>query len=110
LNIANDKRKWGILFHFHRKFSIFRLTRVQNSLFKNYDVVKFAVTNPIKFESKNSHTLVNAMSQRDQQEFNFDVRRINWKQYIENYYLGSRKYLWNQKPTDFIAGRRKVAK
>ncbi|KAI2564986.1 fatty acyl-CoA reductase 2 [Homo sapiens] len=33
------------------------------------------------------------MSPEDQRVFNFDVRQLNWLEYIENYVLGVKKYL-----------------
>jgi fatty acyl-CoA reductase len=73
-----------------------------------YNYVKFTATNPIKFDCKNFATLIDSMQPNDVKEFDFDVRKINWKQYVEDYFVGARKYLWNSKSTDYSAGRRKI--
>lgn len=85
-----------------------RLTRFQNGLNKTLTSVPFVTTESVKFRTENWKKLHNAMNENDRTEFYLDVRKIDWKKYLLNYHLGVRKYLLNQKTTDFIAEQRKI--
>jgi hypothetical protein len=68
------------------------------------------VNEPIVFRTENCHKMMNSMSKNDLRDFDFDVRKVNWKQYIEDYYFGSRKNLWNQKSDNYPKLRMKVTR
>jgi fatty acyl-CoA reductase len=54
-----------------------------------------------RFISDNAIRLLEKMSPADRETFYFDVRDINWKQYITNYVAGTKKYiLKDYTPTD----------
>lgn len=44
------------------------------------------------------------------QTFNFDVRQLNWPEYIENYCLGTKKYVLNEDMSDIPAARQHLRK
>lgn len=46
-----------------------------------------------RFISDNAITLLSSMSAEDRRIFYFDVREINWRQYITNYVAGTKKYI-----------------
>lgn len=46
-----------------------------------------------RFISANAIHLLDKMSEEDRQTFYFDVRQINWNEYIHNYVAGTRKYI-----------------
>lgn len=46
-----------------------------------------------RFISDNSIRLLEKMSPADRKTFYFDVREINWIEYIRNYVAGTRKYI-----------------
>lgn len=46
-----------------------------------------------RFISDNAILLLEKMSAQDREIFYFDVRQINWRQYITNYVAGTKKYI-----------------
>uniref|UniRef100_A0A8C1J0C4 Fatty acyl-CoA reductase n=1 Tax=Cyprinus carpio TaxID=7962 RepID=A0A8C1J0C4_CYPCA len=42
--------------------------------------------------------------------FNFDVRQLNWPEYIENYCIGTKKYVLNEDMSDIPAARQHLRK
>lgn len=44
------------------------------------------------------------------QMFNFDVRQLNWPEYIENYCIGTKKYVLNEDMSDIPAARQHLRK
>ncbi len=45
------------------------------------------------------------MSERDRHVFNFDVRQIDWKTYIQDYMLGLRRYILKEKDVTIRAAK-----
>lgn len=46
-----------------------------------------------RFISANAIRLLDKMSEEDRKTFYFDVREINWREYIVNYVAGTKKYI-----------------
>uniref|UniRef100_A0A8C1J0I1 Fatty acyl-CoA reductase n=1 Tax=Cyprinus carpio TaxID=7962 RepID=A0A8C1J0I1_CYPCA len=46
----------------------------------------------------------------DEVTFNFDVRQLNWPEYIENYCIGTKKYVLNEDMSDIPAARQHLRK
>ncbi len=58
-----------------------------------------------RFISDNAIRLLDKMSPADRETFYFDVRDINWRQYITNYVAGTKKYiLKDYTPTEKAKG------
>ncbi|KAG5666418.1 hypothetical protein PVAND_014447 [Polypedilum vanderplanki] len=85
-----------------------KLIKMIDTTYDNYHKVKFATTTRTTFHSENPIKLMKLMSQKDLQEFDFDVRKVNWKSFIETYYLGMRQYLGKEKSDNFPILRKKV--
>lgn len=70
------------------------------------------VTYPQQYHSKNPEKLMKMMSESDRKKFPFDVRTINWKECIEDYVYGIRKYLGNQDGSHeaLLRGRKRIAR
>lgn len=66
------------------------------------DVLAYFLTNGWKFEDQNTVTLFDNLSQDDKQIFNFDVRDIDWTEYILIWCLGLRKYVIKDGLTDTL--------
>lgn len=88
----------------------FRATKIYNQIVKNYEVVRFAHTQPINILSENYKTIITSMSSSDQETFFFDPKVIKWKQYNQDICFGTRKYFWKEKgnPFESIEGKRKL--
>jgi hypothetical protein len=50
------------------------------------------------------------MSTIDKRHFNFDPKTINWKQYMEECYLGIRKYSLKEQSYNQAAARARLAR
>lgn len=44
------------------------------------------------------------------QTFNFDVRQLNWAEYMENYCMGTKKYVLNEAESGLPAARKHLNK
>ena len=44
------------------------------------------------------------------QTFNFDVRQLNWPEYIENYCIGTKKYVLNEEMSDIPVAQKHLRK
>ncbi|XP_070505222.1 putative fatty acyl-CoA reductase CG5065 [Chironomus tepperi] len=86
-----------------------RALKAQQFMYNNYQDLRFATSVPYIFSAKNYKNLQNTMTQNDQKTFNFDPVNINWKTYLDEYYLGMRKYLIKD-TSDVNVMRKKVQK
>lgn len=50
------------------------------------------------------------MSENDKKSFQFDVRTIEWDNYLEKYVLGFRQFLFKQDPSSLDASRKRLTK
>lgn len=48
------------------------------------------------------------MHEEDKKEFGFDIRDLNWDQYIKDYCMGTKQYLFNEDPTNIPIARRQI--
>ncbi|KAG5667449.1 hypothetical protein PVAND_015429 [Polypedilum vanderplanki] len=69
---------------------------------------RFVLNTQLVFQSKNPTKLANSMNHKDLKEFDFNVKKIDWKKYIDIYHLGMRKYLGKDNSENFDELRRKV--
>lgn len=71
---------------------ISRMTKIQDKLSKAAKCLEYFTTNEWKFEDDNVRNLTLSLSDSDRKEFCFDVTKIDWDVYIENYVLGIRRF------------------
>uniref|UniRef100_T1JN37 Fatty acyl-CoA reductase n=1 Tax=Strigamia maritima TaxID=126957 RepID=T1JN37_STRMM len=69
------------------------LVRMQDKIRKSMNVLKFFSCNQWKFSSDNVCSLWKSLNAKEKQMFNFDVRQINWPDYLENYVYGCKVFL-----------------
>lgn len=60
---------------------------------ETYSKVIFVTTLPVRFHNVRTQKLAASLSPSDQNEFPFDMKKINWKECLDNYCLGVKKYL-----------------
>ncbi|XP_060269230.1 fatty acyl-CoA reductase 2 isoform X2 [Ovis aries] len=70
-----------------------RMTKLMNRLLRTLSMVEYFINRSWEWSTYNTEMLMSALSPEDQRVFNFDVRQLNWLEYIENYVLGVKKYL-----------------
>ncbi|XP_070491109.1 putative fatty acyl-CoA reductase CG5065 [Chironomus tepperi] len=87
-----------------------KATKIYDQIVKNYEVVRFAHTQPINILSDNYKSIIASMSSNDQSIFYFDPLLIKWKQYNQDICFGTRKYFWREKgdPLESSVGKKKL--
>lgn len=60
------------------------------------EVLEFFKLKQINFHGNNITKLLNSMSNEDKETFSFDVKDIDWPNYIDKYALGVRKFIFKQ--------------
>lgn len=58
-------------------------------------VLEFFTTHEFEFITENVEELKHRLTLADQSTFNFDIARIDWKEYVTTYFLGISKHLNN---------------
>ncbi|XP_063642897.1 fatty acyl-CoA reductase 2 isoform X6 [Pan troglodytes] len=70
-----------------------RMTKLMNRLLRTVSMLEYFINRSWEWSTYNTEMLMSELSPEDQRVFNFDVRQLNWLEYIENYVLGVKKYL-----------------
>nr|XP_058138975.1 fatty acyl-CoA reductase 2 isoform X2 [Dasypus novemcinctus]XP_058138976.1 fatty acyl-CoA reductase 2 isoform X2 [Dasypus novemcinctus] len=70
-----------------------RMTKIMNRLLRTVSMLEYFINRSWDWSTYNTEMLMSEMSPEDQRVFNFDVRKLNWLEYTENYVLGIKKYL-----------------
>ncbi|KAJ2943420.1 hypothetical protein O0L34_g12229 [Tuta absoluta] len=80
-----------------------QFVKLYTKAYKLFNVFSFFTTNEWKFSDKNLWTLRESMSPADKQIYNFDVKQINWKEFMLVWAIGLRKYILKDglKDTDY---------
>jgi len=84
------------------------LLKISNRLQKTSNVLAPFLSNAWVWSRENVDTLEKEMSDQDKEEFGFNLRVINWKNYIDRYVEGVRKYLFKQDPSTIPGSRMKL--
>lgn len=86
------------------------MIKVQDKLAKSVQCLEYFTTHQWSFHNENVAKLLDAMSENDKQNFQFDVRTIEWENYVEKYVLGFRQFLFKQDPSSLEASRKRLTK
>ncbi|GMT21777.1 hypothetical protein PFISCL1PPCAC_13074, partial [Pristionchus fissidentatus] len=74
-------------------------TRFYGKVGATYTIVrKFLIDT--HFKSDNLVTLIDMMTEEDRETFNFDVRQINWSEYIFDLQMGAKVFLLKDEVVD----------
>jgi hypothetical protein len=87
-----------------------RMIKVQDKLAKSVECLEYFTTHQWKFHSDNVMALLDALDDKDRQQFQFDVRTIQWDDYVEKYVLGFRQFLFKQNPSSLEDSRKRMSK
>ena len=72
--------------------------------------MEFFTTRQWEFTNDNVYKIISEMNELDNKVFNVDVRELNWKNYIENYCLGTKKYLLKEDMSNMNKCRQQLLK
>jgi alcohol-forming fatty acyl-CoA reductase len=86
------------------------MIKVQDKLAKSVQCLEYFTTHQWKFNGDNVQMLLDSMQENDRKEFQFDVRSIEWEDYVEKYVLGFRQFLFKQSPSSLEESRKRMSK
>lgn len=86
------------------------MARIQNKLDKAAKCLEYFSTRQWRFLDDNVRMLNQSLSVEDRAEFMFDVSKINWSKYIEDYVLGIRHFIFKDNPSSIPAARKQLTK
>lgn len=72
--------------------------------------LEFYTTHQWNFISKNPAKLMSKLCHQDREIFNFDVRCIDWKSYMQTYVCGVRQFILKDSPSSLPAARSKLTR
>ncbi|RXM30170.1 Fatty acyl-CoA reductase 1 [Acipenser ruthenus] len=87
-----------------------RMMRIFNRLHKSMMLLEYFSSQSWEWNSDNMTMLMGQLSPEDKKIFNFDVRQLHWPEYIENYCIGTKKYVLNEDMSGLPAARQHLKK
>jgi len=82
--------------------------RIQQKLRRSVLSLDYFTTKSWQFDAHNMHDLAGRLSIEDKKNFNFDVARIQWNTYLENYCVGTKIYALKEDITKMPEARKHV--
>ncbi|XP_052218054.1 fatty acyl-CoA reductase 1-like isoform X2 [Dreissena polymorpha] len=73
-----------------------RMVRIYNKLHRSMNCLTYFTMQSWEWTYNNLDMLVSQLSPEDRKTFYFDPRPLHWPTYMENYCLGTKKYLLNE--------------
>lgn len=79
-------------------------------MLKIHDIVKYFGGSKWSFTDDNVQSLLLQMCPADRKSFQFDVKKIVWDTYLENYVLGIRQFQFKQSTESLPGCRRNMSR
>ncbi|XP_067132204.1 putative fatty acyl-CoA reductase CG5065 [Centruroides vittatus] len=73
-----------------------KMMKVYNKVQKKISTLEYFCIRDWKFGARNVQELMERLSTQDKQNFDFDISKLNWDHYIEHYFLGIRRFVFNE--------------
>lgn len=83
-------------------------TQISNRITKSVSSLEYFTSRGWTFSNKNVFSLYDTLSPSDRKEFNFDVRRLDWHKYMENYCLGLKTYALKEDIDNLHSARHRI--
>ncbi|XP_069713637.1 fatty acyl-CoA reductase 1 isoform X2 [Phaenicophaeus curvirostris] len=87
-----------------------RMMKTITRLHKAMMLLEYFTSNSWIWSTENMTMLMNQLNPQDKKTFNFDVRQLHWAEYIENYCMGTKKYVLNEEMSGIPAARKHLNK
>ncbi|NXI65638.1 FACR1 reductase, partial [Anseranas semipalmata] len=96
-----------------------RMMKTISRLHKSMVLLEYFTRNSWIWNTENMTMLMNQLTPEDKkamkafifmQTFNFDVRQLHWAEYMENYCIGTKKYVLNEEMSGLPAARKHLNK
>ncbi|XP_033007971.1 fatty acyl-CoA reductase 1 isoform X4 [Lacerta agilis] len=79
-------------------------------LHKAMMLLEYFTSNSWEWNTDNVNMLMSQLSPEDKKTFNFDVRQLHWAEYMENYCMGTKRYVLNEEMSGLPAARKHLNK
>ncbi|XP_009459702.1 PREDICTED: fatty acyl-CoA reductase 1 isoform X2 [Nipponia nippon] len=90
----------------HEPWMMKTITRLHKALM----LLEYFTSNSWTWNTENMTMLMNQLNPQDKKTFNFDVRQLHWAEYMENYCMGTKKYVLNEEMSGIPAARKHLNK
>uniref|UniRef100_A0A6I8RGU7 Fatty acyl-CoA reductase n=1 Tax=Xenopus tropicalis TaxID=8364 RepID=A0A6I8RGU7_XENTR len=87
-----------------------RMMKTITRLHKAMMLLEYFTSNSWVWNNENTNMLMSQLSPDDKKAFNFDVRQLHWAEYMENYCMGTKKYVLNEEMSGLPAARKHLNK
>ncbi|WAR03112.1 FACR1-like protein [Mya arenaria] len=87
-----------------------RMVKIYNKLHRSMNTLTYFTVQSWEWTYSNLDMLVSQMSPEDRKTFYFDPRPLHWPTYMENYCLGTKKFLLNEDLSGIPAARAHLKK
>ncbi|XP_003221419.2 fatty acyl-CoA reductase 1 isoform X2 [Anolis carolinensis] len=87
-----------------------RMMKLLNRLHKSMAAFEYFASCTWEWSSDNMNVLLNQLNPKDKKLFCFDVRQLHWSEYMENYCLGTKKYLLKEDMAGIPAAKQHLRK
>ncbi|KAL7862618.1 hypothetical protein SRHO_G00116020 [Serrasalmus rhombeus] len=87
-----------------------RMMKTITRLHKAMMVLEYFTSHSWVWNTDNVTMLLNQLGPEDRKVFNFDVRQLHWAEYMENYCMGTKKYVLNEELSGLPAARKHLNK
>ncbi|XP_068801256.1 fatty acyl-CoA reductase 1 isoform X1 [Struthio camelus] len=87
-----------------------RMMKTITRLHKAMMLLEYFTSNSWIWNTENMTMLMNQLNPEDKKTFNFDVRQLHWAEYMENYCMGTKKYVLNEEMSGLPAARKHLNK
>ncbi|XP_069383835.1 fatty acyl-CoA reductase 1 isoform X4 [Paralichthys olivaceus] len=87
-----------------------RMMKTITRLHRAMMVLEYFTSHSWVWNTDNVAMLLAQMSPEDKKVFNFDVRQLHWAEYMENYCMGTKKYVLNEELSGLPAARKHLNK
>ncbi|KAL0281211.1 UNVERIFIED_CONTAM: hypothetical protein PYX00_002266 [Menopon gallinae] len=83
------------------------MIRLYKKVHKMLGALAFFTTTPFRFDTYNVRSLWNRTSEDDKKLFNFDIKSVDWEQYLSNYVKGARIHVLKEDMSTLTDARKK---
>ncbi|MCL4123541.1 UNVERIFIED_CONTAM: hypothetical protein GTU68_018389 [Idotea baltica] len=80
--------------------------KLTNRMIKAINALEYFMLHDWTFSNVNVRNLWTSLSPIDQQAFHFDISDLNWKEYIENYQMGCKKFIMKEELSSLPTAKR----
>lgn len=87
-----------------------KMVKLYQKLHRAIQSLNYFTTHEWKFHCNNQFMLMDRMSEKDKQIFNFDIKQLNWSSYWQDYVLGARQFILKEETSSLPVARKKLQK